>query len=90
MEITPVAATSYRINTEDSRATVALANGELQVEWLWVAPAKRSTGAAEALLRALKDHFSLPVRPVCVLESALGFWNRMTDKGVALEPDFVY
>ena len=60
-----------------------LAANELEIVFFHVCPAKRNQGIGLAALREIQAHFRDRVlKPIDILETAEGFWNRMATLGV--------
>ena len=60
-----------------------LAANELEIVFFHVCPAKRNQGIGVAALREIQAHFPEKVlKPIDILETAEGFWNRMATLGM--------
>ena len=60
-----------------------LAANELEIVFFHVCPAKRNQGIGVAALREIQAHFPEKVlKPIDILETAEGFWNRMVTLGM--------
>ena len=59
------------------------AANELEIVFFHVCPAKRNQGIGVAALREIQAHFpEKALKPIDILETAEGFWNRMATLGM--------
>jgi len=60
-----------------------LVANELEIVFFHVCLAKRNQGLAKQALREIQAHFQdCVLKPIDILETAEGFWNRMATEGL--------
>ena len=74
---------NVRFDGDQAVLRQGLAANELEIVFFHVCPAKRNQGIGVAALREIQAHFPEKVlKPIDILETAEGFWNRMATLGM--------
>lgn len=75
---------AYYAAFPNGNATLYEDQGHLLIDWFYVRPDHRGDGLGQQYLAELKTYMGRALEPVCVLDTAAGFWQKMHQKGICI------